>query len=184
MRISNENKLLVSALISLCILFLFAFYLVPKYGANQFSDNITLLDVRLWYSASDVTELFTNLGESGRETYTSFVLFIDMVYPLVYGITLIFFLAFLLKKKVTKSSYFLYLTYLPFGIMFFDYLENTNTLILLNKFPAVNSSLVLLGSMATFLKWLLVLLSIGTFVLVSISLLYRTFVMKPNKHHE
>jgi len=184
MRLSNENKLLINAFICLCILLIFAFYLVPKHDVNQLSDNIVLLDLRLWYSANDVIELFSKLDVNGREAYTSFVLFIDMIYPLVYGITLIFFLAFLLKKRFTNSSYFLYLIYLPFGIMFSDYLENTSTLILLNKFPAVNNNLVMLGSMATFLKWLFALLSIGTFVVVSICLLYRTFVMKTKTHHE
>ncbi|MFP4555253.1 MAG: hypothetical protein ACLFNU_00155 [Bacteroidales bacterium] len=179
MKKDKDNKLLINALISLGIFFLFVLFIVPKYGVNQFDENIRLLDVRVWYTANDVTKLFNNLDVNGREAYASFLLFIDMVYPIVYGVTFILIIAFILKKRFAKSSPFLKLAYLPFGIMFFDYVENTNILILLNQFPAINSSIVILGSVATLLKWLFALLSIGTIIIVSASLLIRNIFLRP-----
>ncbi|PID33228.1 hypothetical protein CR969_01815 [Candidatus Saccharibacteria bacterium] len=143
-------------IIVLASTFLFiTLYAFPSFQAefNQIAGTeIKSLDTRLWYSQQDILALFQILQEDGRDKLRLFSGVVDMIYPLVYGA-----LFFLLLKKLagsfsTKKSWLKYVCFLPIIAAVFDYIENINILIMLDTFPNISSTQVMLGSAATSLK--------------------------------
>ncbi len=139
---------------SAILFLLFAIVLIPLFGANPFHESVRLLDVRFWYTETDVRELFCFLDEEGRAAYTFFSLYIDMLYPIAYSLFLVLILGLLFTKSSINHILVLRLRFLPIGIAFFDYIENIIILLLLNKFPGISSVLVKFGAIVTLSKWI------------------------------
>ena len=132
---------------------LFNFYLFPKHEVQYNNESLKSLDIRTSYSKEDVMELFSKLGDEGRETYEFAISVIDMIYPIVYGMLLILLLSKLIKNIFREESNYIYLSLLPILIMIFDYAENTNTLSMLSKFPEISDGSVAFGSLVSGVKW-------------------------------
>ncbi len=132
---------------------LFNFYLFPKHEVQYNNESLKSLDIRTSYTKEDVMELFNKLDDEGRKTYEYSISVIDMIYPLVYGMLLILLLSKLIKNLFREESNYIYLSLLPILIMIFDYAENTNTLMMLSKYPEISNTSVALGSLFSGLKW-------------------------------
>lgn len=154
MRLTTGKLNSLVFIVSTLTFLVFVFYLIPKFSVYPFQENIKLLDLRFWYTHIDVFHLFSQLGANGRDAYRFFIIFIDMLYPLVYGFWFYLSLTFLLKKIFLNNSKFLSLRFIPFGIVLFDYIENSNILYLLNTFPQISEVSVIIGAIASFSKWI------------------------------
>ncbi len=109
----------------------------------HYSNGIQLLDMMpMGYDVSYVNKLFKALGETGRETYLTTQLPVDMVYPLLFGLTYSLLLAYFLKKlnKLNTSSIFLCLLPVLAGIA--DYVENVGIIILLQNYPLLTETAI------------------------------------------
>ncbi len=172
----TKRKFFFASFMFLVLAFiLFAAFLIPRYGVTPFDEGIVLLDLRFCYTNFDVFQLFSHLGEDGREAYQFFIIYIDMFYPVIYGLGLVILLNILIKFLGTDTRRVLWLSYLPFGIVFFDYIENFNTLYLLNSFPLISDNAILLGSIATAAKWIFVFLSLLILIIIIFTLLAKYF---------
>ncbi|MGK0376922.1 MAG: hypothetical protein ACJA1Z_000729 [Patiriisocius sp.] len=81
---------------------------IPK--TMEFSKGMRLLDMMpMGYDLNYVSELFKSLGEIGRETYLTNQIPVDMIYPLLFGLTYCLLLAYFLKKLNKLNSPFRYL---------------------------------------------------------------------------
>jgi len=67
---------------------------------------------------------------------------------------------------------------LPLIGALFDYLENFNTLNLLDKFPNITSEQVSYGSQMTQLKWVFLIMSILLVFTLAITITVQKFLMK------
>lgn len=154
---TSTRKVVLGLLIILLVnTILFPFF--PKLmGLASFSIH-NILDLKLSYTPDIVYSLFSQLEEDGRNVYKSSTLFIDMPYAIFYGFVYSFSLVLLLKKTSFSDNSFLILV--PFGISFFDILENIGILSLLYHYPTRLNHLVVSTSLATSLKWLFAVLSI------------------------
>lgn len=161
--------------VSTLTLLVFVFYLIPKFGVYPFQENVRLLDLRFWYRPIDVFYLLSQLGANGRDAYRFFTIFIDMLYPLVYGFWFYLSLAFLLKKIFQNNSKLLGLRFIPFAIVLSDYVENLNILYLLNTFPKINEASAIIGAIASFLKWIFVILTI-LIIIIAIFIVCAKFI--------
>jgi len=149
------------------ILLSFNLVLFPSFNNVFEVENLRILDRRFSYTLDEVILLFNQLGEVGRQIYTFQTAVVDMIYPLVYSIFLYLLLDLALgisvQRKFKKS-----IKFLPFGIAFFDYLENFNTLQMLSDFPEISNFSASAGSLCTSIKWALavivLLLLLGIFV--------------------
>ncbi len=150
-------------IITFTVLFcLFSFYLFPVNQAEMnivVGESVKTLDSRFSYSYSDVNDLFYTLGDSGADIYMYITSVIDMIYPIVYGVLFILILSVVLLKR---SSVF---RFTPIVAVAFDYAENINTLLLLNRYPAINEWMVIRGSVFTLFKWIGVILTLGIIVI-------------------
>ena len=110
-----------------------------------------LLDLKLWYSASEARELISSYGPEGRSAYIKGTLTLDYFYPVIYSLLL----AFILYRLSAP----LIISILPFAILLFDYLENTAILFLLYRYPQEWKFLASTTGWFTLLKWFFVFLS-------------------------
>ena len=107
---------------------------IPK--TMVFSNGMKLLDMLpMGYNKNYVNELFRTLGENGRVIYLTNQIPVDMVYPLLFGLTYTLILAYFLKKLNKLKSPFTYLCLLPIIAGIADYMENIGIITMLNSYP-------------------------------------------------
>lgn len=112
---------------------------IPK--TMGFSNGMKLLDMLpTGYNQDYINELFATLGENGREIYLTNQIPVDMVYPLLFGLTYSLLLAYFLKKINKLKSPFTYLCLLPIIAAIADYLENIGIITMLNNYPDLSQT--------------------------------------------
>ncbi len=173
---ANTNKLNIiekivnwKAISILAIIFLFfTLYLFPTYQAeiNNISNyDVLLLDGRFSYTKIEVLKIFEIMGGEGRKIYRLIAGFIDMIYPIVYGL-----LFSLLLIKTANNNSKLKLAYIiPLIAVLFDYIENIGILTMLNNYPTLSSSEVNSYALATSLKWVFIFLTLLLIFILSVS---------------
>ncbi len=124
---------------------------IPK--TMEFSNGMKLLDMMpTGYDLNYVNELFNSLGEIGRQTYLINQIPVDMIYPLLFGLTYSLLLAYFLKKLNKLTPPFTYLSLLPIIAGIADYLENIGIIIMLNSYPVLTESTVNVTSVFSLTK--------------------------------
>jgi hypothetical protein len=114
---------------------------IPK--TMGFSNGMKLLDMLpTGYSQDYVNKLFRTLGENGREVYLTNQIPVDMIYPLLFGLTYSLLLAYFLKKLNKLKSPFSFLSLLPIIAGIADYLENIGIITMLNSYPDLTKTIV------------------------------------------
>lgn len=109
----------------------------------SYSHGLKLLDMMpTGYSMNYVKELFDSLGEIGRETYLTYQIPVDMIYPFLFGLSYSLLLAYLLKKLNKFRSPFFYLCLLPVIAGIADYLENFGIIRMLKRYPELTQEMV------------------------------------------
>ncbi|NRD23604.1 hypothetical protein HNV10_10155 [Winogradskyella litoriviva] len=107
---------------------------IPK--TMEFSNGMKLLDMMpTGYNLNYVNELFTSLGENGRLTYLTNQIPVDMIYPLLFGLSYGLLLGYFLKKLNKLNSQYMYLCLIPIIAGIADYLENIGIIIMLKSYP-------------------------------------------------
>ena len=107
---------------------------IPKTVA--YSGGMKLLDMMpQGYDSEYVNELFKKLGKEGRDVYLFNQIPVDMIYPLLFGLTYSLLIAYFLKKlnKLKTSLFFLCLLPIIAGLA--DYLENIGIISMLYDYP-------------------------------------------------
>lgn len=114
---------------------------IPK--TMGFSNGMKLLDMMpMGYDLNYVSELFKSLGEIGRETYLTNQIPVDMIYPLLFGLTYSLLLAYFLKKLNKLNTPYIYLCFLPIIAGIADYFENFGIITLLKNYPDLTETAV------------------------------------------
>lgn len=124
---------------------------IPK--TMGFSNGMKLLDMLpTGYNQKYVNELFRTLGENGRDIYLTNQIPLDMIYPLLFGLTYSLLLAYFLKKLNKLKSPFTYLCLLPIIAGIADYLENFGIIAMLRSYPTLNPTIAKLTNIFTLIK--------------------------------
>jgi hypothetical protein len=122
----------------------------------SFSGGMKLMDMMpTGYTAEYVNSLLITLGEQGRHAYLFKQIPVDMIYPLLFGISNCLILAYFLNKIGKLESSFFYLCLLPLFAGLFDYLENIGIISILTSFPHNSVTLSQTTSIFTVFKSLL-----------------------------
>jgi len=123
---------------------------------NRFSGGMKLLDLSSsGYTSEYVNSLLSTLGEEGRHAYLFNQIPVDMIYPLLSGVTYCLLIAYFLNKLGKFNSVLFYSCLLPLFSGFFDYLENIGIISILNSYPDNPNLLTQTTSVFTVLKFLL-----------------------------
>ena len=124
---------------------------VPK--VVSFSGGMKLLDmIPTGYNAAYVNSLLNALGEKGRDAYLFNQLPMDMIYPLLFGISYCLIFAFFLNKLKKLESNLFYICFLPLFSGFFDYCENIGIITMLNIYPDNSNILAQITNVFSILK--------------------------------
>ena len=119
----------------------------------NFSNGIKLLDMMpTGYDLNYVNELFSALGENGRQIYLRNQIPVDMIYPLLFALSYALLLAYFLKKLNKLKVPFTYLCLLPVLTGIADYLENFGIINLLNNYPDLSDTAVQATSTFSLIK--------------------------------
>jgi hypothetical protein len=95
-----------------------------------------LLDMMpIGYESEYKNSLLETLGVNGRKVYLYNQIPVDMVYPILFGISYCLLIAYFLKKINKLNSTFFYLCFLPIIAGIADYLENFGIINMLNNYP-------------------------------------------------
>ena len=114
---------------------------IPK--TMVFSEGMQLLDMLpTGYDYKYVNELFNTLGETGRETYLTSQLPVDMVYPLLFGISYCLLMGYFLKKIDKLHTPYILLCALPIIGGIADYFENIGIITMLYNYPNIAETTV------------------------------------------
>ncbi|APQ19044.1 hypothetical protein [Maribacter hydrothermalis] len=115
--------------------------LVTIPATMEFSNGLQLLDMMpAGYHLEYVNNLFSTLGDNGRQTYLTTQIPVDMIYPFLFGISYAAVLAYFLKKLHKLNTTYLYLCLLPIIAGIADYIENIGIISMLNKYPNVTET--------------------------------------------
>lgn len=151
---------------------------IPK--TMEFSNGMKLLDMLpTGYDFNYVNELFNSLGENGRETYLTSQIPVDMIYPLLFGLTYCLLLAYFLKKIDKLKTPFAYLCILPIIAGIADYLENLGIISMLKYYPALTENTVKTTSFFSLIKSIST--SIFFIILIVILIILGIKFLKENK---
>ncbi len=124
---------------------------IPK--TMGFSNGMILLDMMpTGYDLNYVNELFTTLGENGRLIYLTKQIPVDMIYPLLFGLSYCLLLGYFLKKLKTFYSPYTYLCLIPIIAGIADYLENLGIITMLNNYPELKETIVYATNMFSVIK--------------------------------
>lgn len=110
------------------------------------------LDLQFSYSPEKAYTLLEKYNQKELRQYVIGELTVDFIYPIVYTLFLVF-LIFKLSKKKTLSLF-------PLLILFLDYFENIGIVTLIIQLPQNLPNLVMLTSLFTSLKWILIAITI------------------------
>ena len=124
---------------------------IPK--TMEFSSGIKLLDMMpTGYDLNYVNELFTSLGENGRSTYLTNQIPVDMIYPLLFGISYCLLLGHLLKRMNILNYRYIYLCLIPIIAGIADYFENIGIIVMLTNYPELTEVTVNTTSFFSLIK--------------------------------
>jgi len=124
---------------------------IPK--TMGFSNGMKLLDMLpTGYNQDYVNNLFRTLGENGRKIYLTNQIPVDMIYPLLFGLTYSLLLAYFLKKLNKLKSPFTLLCLLPIIAGIADYLENIGIITMLNSYPDLTQIMAKTTNIFTIIK--------------------------------
>ena len=130
----NGKKILILFILTSIVYTIMLTITVPK--VMSFSGGMKLLDmIPTGYNSSYVNSLLNTLGEKGRNAYLYNQLPIDMIFPMLFGISYCLIFAFFLNKLKKLESNLFYICFLPLFSGFFDYCENIGIITMLNIYP-------------------------------------------------
>jgi len=142
---------------------------IPK--TIKFSNGMKLLDMMpTGYDLNYVNKLFSSLGENGRGTYLTNQIPVDMIYPLLFGLSYCLLLAYFLKKLNKLNSSYIYLCLLPIIAGIADYLENFGIITMLKSYPELKETTVYVTNMFSVIKSISTSLFFTTLIVVLILL--------------
>ena len=160
--------------------FVYAFMLIvtiPK--VMTFSNGLKLLDMMpTGYDSDYVNLLFETLGDHGRYAYLYNQIPIDMIYPLLFGISYCLILAYFLNKLHKLKNPLFYLCLLPLIAGLFDYMENIGIITMLANYPNNSQILIKITNGFTIIKSLTTTVYFLSLIIILIILGIKTLNRK------
>ncbi len=144
---------------------------------TELSGGLPILDTMITYNYNDVVALFTALGSEGRGLY-SIQQIIDMIFPIMYSVTLTLALILLAPSPVRKRKWARIVVFLPLAGAAFDYAENILIATQIAAFPSLSEAIIGIAAFVTWTKWVLLSFS---FVLL---LIFLVPALSPTKDRE
>jgi hypothetical protein len=178
-RVSWRVVLILAAALVLMSVVIFTFGWAPRLEAIS---GEPLLDTIFAYSADDLYRILGTYGPEGRVLYRQYLIWVDLLYGTLAGVTFAAILLALSKSVDRLGGLLRTAALIPILMMVLDYLEDGLLLLLLTRFPEIVIGLASMASLATSLKLITVYLSlilmVGGFLL---AILHRGYRQRANQ---
>jgi hypothetical protein len=119
-------------------------------------------------------------GPEGRQAYIRARWTFDLVFPLVYTAFLVTTLSQLSRRNFPGDSRWQSANLVPVLAMFFDYLENSATSLVMARYPAMTPIIDILAPVFTLVKWTFVYASFGLLLMLILKMAWG-WVGKSNR---
>ena len=170
---------LVFVLFSASIVFLWMFNVSSLPLSNpelvKISGREGLLDLMVFYSAEEAYAALGHYGPTGRALYYRF-LAADFVFIPIYSFGLVLLMTRNVQVVCNDSQAWLWLNVLPFGIGFFDCIENLSIFGMLGHYPGYSLALGTLAGVSTLCKYALTVLVLSMLAYGGVVLLGRKLI--------
>ncbi len=170
-----SRRLLIALFAGVAFFFwLFNFSTLPLSASEleKLSDGEDLLDVRLYYSATDAFRAMDRYGADGRALYLRF-LAADVVFLVTYGLAFALLFSRFAMILFGPSTPWIKVNLLPLGIALADCIENLFIFLLLIIYPGHNLLVGTLAGIATLIKWTLTAFALAGMLAAIMLLLAR-----------
>lgn len=138
------------------------------------------LDMTFNYSPDYAYYFFSKLGAEGRLAYIRFLVFIDMLFPLCYGLISALIYKFFLDRIFRPKNSFKLLVFLPIFGASIDIMENIMQLVMLRTYPIRFVTLAGISSLFTSFKLIGMFIYALLFILLPIILFFKRVIKKKN----
>ncbi len=163
------------ALAALVVFLLFTAVVLPGQaaGSGERTGGARQPDTSLFYTPAELYGMAEAFGPDGRQAYIQARFTFDVVWPLVYGVFLVTAIGWLASWAFRPGSPWRQLNLAPVLGVFFDYLENLSTSLVMARYPAQTPVVDFLAGPFTLVKWVFVGGSFVVLVAVAIAALAR-----------
>jgi hypothetical protein len=119
---------------------------------EEITGGVGALDEML-YTPESAYEILDKQGEAGREFYKQLLLTTELIFPFIYRMFNVVFIAFLFSKFLPPKNKLNYLCLAPIIGMISDYIENSLILTMLFNYPERLYAIANTASVITIIKW-------------------------------
>lgn len=167
-------------LILLALLLGFNLWVFPGFMQEISPDaSIRILDLHFGFSPEEARQTLEAMGEGGRASYLRMLL-ADMVYPLIYGLLLVFLSSLLLDRILAPGSFWRILNLGAVDAVLFDFCENMGIMAMIRAYPEIPTGLARITSICNMLKWIAIALCLLLILAALMRLLTRRIIRTPS----
>jgi len=134
---------------------LFNLVIMPSASSSDTHD-LPVLDLQFFYTPQRAYEIISAYTPELRQAAAMTRLTLDIIYPLVYGLMICLVLIVTYRHAFPKSRFSDAAVFIPWGGIFFDYLENFGLATMYLSYPNEYYFLARITSIFTALKWTLI----------------------------
>ena len=175
--IQGKKVLTIFMLTNLVYLFMI-FITIPK--VMQYASGMDLFDMMpAGYRVEYAQSLLNTLGPDGRRAYMYSQLPVDMIYPLLFGLTYSLMLAYFLNKLMWFDKPVFFIVLLPLVAGLFDYAENIGIFSMLQAYPDFSVSTAAWTNSFTIIKS--ALSTVSFVILLTLLAFFLVRRMSPHK---
>lgn len=125
------------------------------------------------YDSDYIVRLMEALGKTGRNYYLFRQLPIDLVFPFFFAISNCMIMGWFLKKLNKLDTNWYLVCYLPIIAGIFDYAENFSIISLINNYPEINKTTVLVSNLFSVLKSSVTTIALTVLIVILLVFLFR-----------
>ena len=162
-------------LIAVVVFFLFTALVLPGQAsqAEDSSGGAGTPDLSFTYTPADLYRWADQYGEAGRIEYVRARFTFDIVWPLIYGFFLMTTTSWLFNQALAANSRWRLYNLSALLAMYFDFLENVSTSLVMYRYPQVTYIIDWLAALFTPVKWILVGVSFGLMIIGLVGWLWQ-----------
>jgi hypothetical protein len=161
-------------LMALAGFLLFSALVLPAQSAHApGAGDVGSPDTSLIYTPSDLYRMAEAYGEEGRAAYVRARWTFDVIFPVVYTAFLATAISWLTRRAFAPRSLWQRANLVPVLGALFDYLENSATSLVMQRYPLRTPVIDTLAPLFTFTKWLFVGGSFTLLLVAGVAVLWR-----------
>lgn len=172
-----SQRVFIALLLAYSVYMPVFFFVDVPFGISAirpYAAGSSILDVELFYTATQAYDRLTLFGAQGRATYLN-ILMGDLIYPALLGSLLAVSICLIVKRLNPPRVGWQYLALLPLANMVCDYCENSLLFALLLAYPTALPTVGTVAGVATLTKNIFGILSFAVLAFGLLAMLVQHF---------